>query len=1248
VPPLCMPVFRRVSTPRTRSLGSSAFVTGVRQASQFPSCSDDSFAPHRAVKDDIVGMLDAALTGRSLNERSQTRWPQKHLDLDFSLEKKLNLDSWTVRRRSLATRFPHLRLGEKPVAPEQVRGILPEDVTATTRSRSRSREKIVEERSGSTEASAAAGATDERSNLFSLSPTATTQPSTHLVSGTQATSLIGSQPAPNLFGSTQSSSSLFGGSQAVANLSGGTQATSLFGSQTAPNLFGSTPSSASLFGSQTAPNVFASTQSSSSLFGSQTAPNVFGSTQSSSSVFGSSHAATNLFGATQSSSSLSGASQSATALFGGIQSSSGLLGTSQPTTTLFGGTQSSSSTSGVCEPGANLFSGASAENNMFGSGVQNGSIFGKPSISSLLGSNNQTSSLFGSPPTSSGVSSNPSTSGLFGNQTTNSLFGSSQPVGPVGAAIAAAGSGGSVMESAADAADEESGGPSKRKRVISLFTSLGCEAEGKAKLERSASEHSSVAPAPAASAGGLFANFAAPSTVFGSTESGSIFGAASKPTSGGTELSSPTRVPLAFGAATGATASLSSGLFGSSSSGSGFGTPAVLGSTGLSMMLGTGSSIFGGMTGGSGGSVLFSGSLFGSSDSGSGAFGGTGIFASVSSAGSASSVFGGGLFGSVSAGGSSSGNGIFSTVRGDPPSKKPALRGSFGGPALPPSAPEEADQQDMVAAVPPTFAFVPKEESAKRSHQDDENIQEGGRRKADPEVLAQRKKLRARRTVQPVQTAQVVDSSPERVENANPFAGLAVAAADSTERAKKRLATSDLSAPARPPSWGGPPETQDSAAPSAPTQLTPVPSSPAGLFTATTTVSGTSQAAVPATQEAAPPASAEPTGTAHDDTEAPSKPIEVKTSEDFWMVQVQAVYRKRNPKKLDTVPKLMEKYKGNEKQLYVKVCKTYDLNPSKLYANADAWADEDKDVKDEEGEGADAVGSAGPPRGIGLGAATGGIFAGSGSAGSIFAGGAQPAKPVDFAGLFNTTPGTGQTGGLFQAPLMAAEAASGGLFGSIAAKTDGSSLFSSAFGASTSSASSGGAVKLDLAASLFGQATEGGVARSTASTSSIFAPATGSSGGFTFGGNTMPANSGSPSGSSIFGFGAPASSAGSSGSNLFVFGSSTTSASSTGSSIFGFGGSTSSTTPAGTGFFGFGASSASSFGSGLGVISFGAASTSAAGPALFAFGAQASSSGPALFGAAPAAVPSGEAFGGGGRKRRNESSEPASRSMRGR
>merc|ERR1719383_1140172 len=141
---------------------------------------------------------------------------------------------------------------------------------------------------------------------------------------------------------------------------------------------------------------------------------------------------------------------------------------------------------------------------------------------------------------------------------------------------------------------------------------------------------------------------------------------------------------------------------------------------------------------------------------------------------------------------------------------------------------------------------------------------------------------------------------------------------------------------------------EDSAAPSAPTQLTPVPSSPAGLFTATTTVSGTSQAAVPATQEAASPASAEPTGTAHDDTEAPSKPIEVKTSEDFWMVQVQAVYRKRNPKKLDTVPKLMEKYKGNEKQLYVKVCKTYDLNPSKLYANADAWADEDKDVKDEE------------------------------------------------------------------------------------------------------------------------------------------------------------------------------------------------------------------------------------------------------------------------------------------------------------
>mmetsp|Transcript_59872 Transcript_59872/g.110872 ORF Transcript_59872/g.110872 Transcript_59872/m.110872 type:complete len:386 (+) Transcript_59872:63-1220(+) len=73
------------------------------------------------------------------------------------------------------------------------------------------------------------------------------------------------------------------------------------------------------------------------------------------------------------------------------------------------------------------------------------------------------------------------------------------------------------------------------------------------------------------------------------------------------------------------------------------------------------------------------------------------------------------------------------------------------------------------------------------------------------------------------------------------------------------------------------------------------------------------------------------------------------SSADFWRAQVEAVYRRRNPPKLKSVPELLAKHKGNEAVLYAKVCKTYDLDPKKMYAtDPSAWDDEDKDMKEDD------------------------------------------------------------------------------------------------------------------------------------------------------------------------------------------------------------------------------------------------------------------------------------------------------------
>lgn len=93
------------------------------------------------------------------------------------------------------------------------------------------------------------------------------------------------------------------------------------------------------------------------------------------------------------------------------------------------------------------------------------------------------------------------------------------------------------------------------------------------------------------------------------------------------------------------------------------------------------------------------------------------------------------------------------------------------------------------------------------------------------------------------------------------------------------------------------------------------------------------------------------------------EPIKVETREDFWRVQVEAVYRRRNPYKLDNVPSLLEKYRGQEAVLYTKVCLKYLLDPKKFYADPCAWDDEEGNVQgeDAEKEQCDAQGAATPP-----------------------------------------------------------------------------------------------------------------------------------------------------------------------------------------------------------------------------------------------------------------------------------------------
>lgn len=87
-----------------------------------------------------------------------------------------------------------------------------------------------------------------------------------------------------------------------------------------------------------------------------------------------------------------------------------------------------------------------------------------------------------------------------------------------------------------------------------------------------------------------------------------------------------------------------------------------------------------------------------------------------------------------------------------------------------------------------------------------------------------------------------------------------------------------------------------------------------------------------------------------EDSEPDSVP-RITSSGEFWRVQLEAIYRKRNPYKLCKVPALLAKYEGHEIILYKKVCLTYDLDPNRFYAELACWEeDEEADDSDDEAE----------------------------------------------------------------------------------------------------------------------------------------------------------------------------------------------------------------------------------------------------------------------------------------------------------
>ncbi|CAK9114321.1 Uncharacterized protein SCF082_LOCUS52965 [Durusdinium trenchii] len=76
---------------------------------------------------------------------------------------------------------------------------------------------------------------------------------------------------------------------------------------------------------------------------------------------------------------------------------------------------------------------------------------------------------------------------------------------------------------------------------------------------------------------------------------------------------------------------------------------------------------------------------------------------------------------------------------------------------------------------------------------------------------------------------------------------------------------------------------------------------------------------------------------------APSRkrPHEDADPQSFWKAQLEAIYARRNPMKVDSIPDLLQKYRGKEAVLYAKVCHKYDWNPKKFHIDPQAWLEYD-------------------------------------------------------------------------------------------------------------------------------------------------------------------------------------------------------------------------------------------------------------------------------------------------------------------
>jgi len=605
----------------------------------------------------------------------------------------------------------------------------------------------------------------------------------------------------------------------------------------------------------------------------------------------------------------------------------------------------------------------------------------------------------------------------------------------------------------------------------------------------------SASSSGSAASGGLFGLTSTAGGLFGSASAsgsaaGGLFGAPSGGLFGGSSSGGAASGSL-FSATPVGTAS-SSSLFGASSSGSAasgalfgaaapaapadsagaplFGEPAATGGGGFFGASNKLASLFPGP-------VMDSSSLFGAA-----AGGGSGLFSGSGTAG------GSGLFGGS---GATGGGGLF---------------GGSGSAA--PASPPDSGSGSAPTLLARTSAFggsvaIAEAEGEPASEEGGGGPARQARPRADPEVMAKRRVVRARRT-RPAGGERPASPEPARLPTAplTPAPPASVFPPVAAHQSPPEIPATIPAFAAPVPQAKGPGTEVVDSSPEKPkqtrrarlaTEREAEPESTGNPFAGLMTAAGAALATAAGSEEvggsgvakASGPVTAEPAPDTGDDA-AGDGPIKVG-QEDFWRVQVEAIYRRRNAIKLKDVPGLLEKHKGKEVLLYKKVCQRYDLDPTKFYADPKAWEGEDKDIKDDGGDGND--GAEAPPGG---GPTTGGLGLGS----SLFGG--HPAPPSSGGGLF-----AGGTGASGSKGLFGESTGSKGLFGE--STGSGGSLFGTG-----KVAESGGSAFAGSGGGLFGT----GMVAESADTA--FAGGSTLLGG-TSSGLCGAASSGKPSGASLFG-----------------------------------------------------------------------------------------------------------------------------------